>query len=636
MKKSILTLVAAVMVAGGMNAHATISVTSNITTDTTWTTADDYLLEDVISVTGGSTLTIDPGVVIRGLPDSATSGADNPGTLVVTVGSTINVNGTALNPVTMTSDLDDAIGTSFGAAATPAADSEFLVPNSLNEQFGGLIVLGDTYIGSVAVPVATNSANQIEGLVAGPDGQYGGGDDDDNSGNIQYLRIRYGGNNIASDNEINGLTLGGVGRGTTVEYVEVVNNKDDGIEFFGGTVNTKYIVVANVGDDSFDYDEGFRGKGQFWFTFQGDFVVDSGNMLGEWDGTTGGDGNHPYSIPVIANMTGIGQGKGDTGGKDGGFHIRDGAGVQGFQWLIYDIDNAVFAIEGDGTAATTAGSDRSARKAELLASALVDDNDFDGNIVNYPDGSDANGTDGDPADIAEFYPDVVTGGSDYALQVIDSKFLNVNKLEADSDGGDTPSDWHGTSGDDGKGVYAPGFFASAVANGKRDYNNIGTLTAASPFPVLVRGPLPDSLDTNAGSGNVILALNPIPSSSDAALPNAASSSIPADAFFTANTYVGAFDPSGSNWADGWTTISEWGIFSGGDDVTGSVNPSTDFRFAVSFDTTTGETYEVFGSSDPAAVTGATLVATVTGDNTTQTVIDTRALSTRQFYSIVTQ
>jgi hypothetical protein len=113
----------------------------------------------------------------------------------------------------------------------------------------------------------------MEGLVADFPGDpkvlYGGGDDDDDSGSIQYLSIRYGGRVVGLNNELNGLSLGGIGRGTDISFVEVMNNVDDGIEIWGGTFNLKNFIITNIGDDGLDIDQGFRGKIQFGLITQG-------------------------------------------------------------------------------------------------------------------------------------------------------------------------------------------------------------------------------------------------------------------------------------------------------------------------------------------------------------------------------
>jgi hypothetical protein len=107
--------------------------------------------------------------------------------------------------------------------------------------------------------------------------RFGGANDDDNSGVLRYVSIRHGGQRLSPDKEINGLSLGGVGRGTTIEYVEAVSFADDGFEFFGGTVNTKYLVSAFNDDDAFDTDMGWSGKNQFWFAIQSNDRRDNGS-----------------------------------------------------------------------------------------------------------------------------------------------------------------------------------------------------------------------------------------------------------------------------------------------------------------------------------------------------------------------
>jgi hypothetical protein len=134
---------------------------------------------------------------------------------------------------------------------------------------------------------------------------YGGSTDTDNSGTLKYISIRHGGTDIGEGNEINGLTLGGVGSGTTIEYIEVYANKDDGVEFFGGMPQLKYIIVAMCGDDCYDYDEGYRGKGQFWLAIQD---PNEGDRIGEHDGGTDPETATPYATPQIWNVTYIGRG----------------------------------------------------------------------------------------------------------------------------------------------------------------------------------------------------------------------------------------------------------------------------------------------------------------------------------------
>ena len=169
-------------------------------------------------------------------------------------------------------------------------------------EWGGLIILGSAGLNS------SPGVTQIEGIPTNePRGEYGGSNDADNSGSITYVSIRHGGSDIGAGNEINGLTLGGVGSGTVIDFVEVIGNADDGVEFFGGTARTKHLLTAYCGDDSFDYDEGFRGFGQFWCTVQSD---DEGDRGGEHDGGTEPETATPYAIPHIYNCTYIGNGQG--------------------------------------------------------------------------------------------------------------------------------------------------------------------------------------------------------------------------------------------------------------------------------------------------------------------------------------
>jgi hypothetical protein len=138
---------------------------------------------------------------------------------------------------------------------------------------------------------------------------------------LRYVSVRYGGTILDEGNEINGITFAGVGSGTTVEYVEVFNNQDDGFEFFGGTVNTRYLISAFTTDDSFDIDQGYRGTGQFWLAVQNAVYADH---AGEHDGgesSYGGEDSTPYADPQIYNATYIGSGLDGSGST--ALNLRD-------------------------------------------------------------------------------------------------------------------------------------------------------------------------------------------------------------------------------------------------------------------------------------------------------------------------
>ena len=274
---------------------ADITVPRTITTNTTWTSDNTYILTQYSFVTNGATLTIEPGTVVKG---EVGTGANAPA-LIITRGSKIIADGSAESPIIFTSILDELNG------------------NLTHEDvglWGGVIVLGNATINSRAnsQPAGTPAEDQVEGLaVSGSEAgfaTFGGTDDDDDSGILRYVSIRHGGALIGGDNEINGLTLGGVGRSTTIEYIEVFGNKDDGIEWFGGTVNARYLVLAYGADDGIDFDQGYRGNIQFALIIGSDITDDLMDKGGEWDGSTSPLDATPHGAVKMANLTMIGVG----------------------------------------------------------------------------------------------------------------------------------------------------------------------------------------------------------------------------------------------------------------------------------------------------------------------------------------
>ena len=287
MKKTKL-LLSALMIAGTSALSAQIVVTdADLGSGTyNWTADNEYLLDGFVFLEAGGVLNIAPGTVIKG--KETPTGGDLASTLIITQGAQIIANGTADEPIIFTSELDDVAVGGYLSYTDRAL-------------CGGLIILGNATIGN-----ATSTA-AIEGIPTDdPRGTYGGANDADNSGSLKYISIRHGGAEIGAGNEINGLTLGGVGSGTILEHIEVYANLDDGIEFFGGTVNIKWAAVSFCGDDSFDWDQGYRGKGQFWFVLQD---ANSADNAGELDGATP-DGATPFANPNIFNATFIGSGVG--------------------------------------------------------------------------------------------------------------------------------------------------------------------------------------------------------------------------------------------------------------------------------------------------------------------------------------
>ncbi len=230
-----------------------VIVSSNISSNTTWTSDKVYQLGGRITVLDGVTLTIEPGTIIKG---EAGTGA-NATALLIARGGKLIADGTADAPIIFTSVADEI---------TPAdiANGNFASPNldpNINGLWGGVIVLGKARISASNEDTGLDLTEvQIEGIpTSDPNGLYGGSEDGDNSGVLRYISIRHGGTNIGAGNEINGLTLGGVGNGTVIENIEVVANQDDGIEFFGGTVNVTNLLIWNNGDDAIDTDQSWAG-----------------------------------------------------------------------------------------------------------------------------------------------------------------------------------------------------------------------------------------------------------------------------------------------------------------------------------------------------------------------------------------
>ena len=226
--------------------YADSTLEGNISADKTLDASKIWLLKGRVSVESGATLTIPAGTIIKA---ASGTGAD-ASTLIIARGGKIIANGTADAPIIMTSVSDNIeVGGSY-----PTSGAALNVET--RGLWGGLLILGkapSSFSGDV-------TELQIEGIpTSDVNGLYGGTDATDNSGSIQYLSIRHGGAEIGEGNEINGLTLGGVGSGTTINQIEVVGNVDDGIEFFGGTVNASNLLVWGQGDDAIDIDQAYAG-----------------------------------------------------------------------------------------------------------------------------------------------------------------------------------------------------------------------------------------------------------------------------------------------------------------------------------------------------------------------------------------
>ncbi len=225
-----------------------------------------YLLKGWVYVADGSSLTIEPGTVIKGDKDTKAA-------LIIERGAKIFAEGTASQPIVFTSEQ--------AAGSRRPGD------------WGGLILCGRAR--------NNQKEQQIEG---GPRSFHGGNDDNDNSGVLKYVRIEFAGYPFDKDKEINGLTLGSVGKGTTIDYVQVSYSNDDSFEWFGGTVNCKHLVAYKSWDDDFDTDNGFSGNVQYGLVVRDSRIADTSQSNGfESDNNASGSETDPYTTALFSNIS---------------------------------------------------------------------------------------------------------------------------------------------------------------------------------------------------------------------------------------------------------------------------------------------------------------------------------------------
>ena len=296
----------------------TETLAGEIKSDKTLTADRLYLLQGKTYVTPGVTLTIEPGVIIMGVEGSGSLAS----ALIITRGAKIEACANADNPIIFTSELDNIelgqkSGTNLG--------------KNDRELWGGLIVLGSAPISAKDGDTET----QIEGIPGDVEyGKYGGADVADNSGSLCYISIRHGGALIGDDNEINGLTLGGVGNGTTINNIEVVANLDDGIEFFGGTVNVDNALVAYQGDDAIDIDMNYSGTIDNVYIIHGGDDTDEAFEIDGPEGTTYTDGKF-----TILNATAIAEDTDKTSGAD--LKSKAQGTLDGVSWKGYSLGKGI-------------------------------------------------------------------------------------------------------------------------------------------------------------------------------------------------------------------------------------------------------------------------------------------------------
>ncbi len=598
MKTALLTILAGLVFVG--TAGAETSVDSNITESTTWTPeGGPYNLQDQIYVEPGASLTIEAGTVIASTPS-----ANGSGSLAVCRGADIYVMGTKENPVIMTSTDDNR--SSWREACC---------------EWGNLTVMGDAlisashYDGNPVGPATDGDANnpvqpdgtaqkQMEGLTEANLAMYGGDNDNDDSGEIHYLSLRYGGRVVGQANELNGLSLGGIGRGTEIDHVEIMNNVDDGIEIWGGTVNLKYVAIWNIGDDSFDIDEGWRGKAQFGLIVQG-YSQDADQGSGVGDNCFETDGAEDcYAKPVttasIYNFTAIGQPDGD-----GATTWRDNARMQYNNCIFMNIGETLVKFDDDdGDGALGYSGDKSGARNNTPADGTLNwvqtwTTDYD---YSHDPAQDVNRLPGDTTESLQARYQAQTSGK--LAQITDSVTYGV-------------SDYSET--DLLKNTYGVDVFAAGNNNVKEPANMpIQSITREAP---VTRGGKTMARVTN---------LNPC-AANDA---TTSAGTAPSDGFFTPVQYRGAFSAT-NNWLEGWTAADEFGMI---DTSMNADDPAADsdlpkVETQVEWDSENGVLYTVEKSSD---MRNWTPVEVVEGDGTTMSVTDLDSFDATKFYRVIRQ
>ncbi len=308
-------------------------LTGIITDDITLDSAIGYVIQGAVFIgqdTGSAngsaaSITIPAGTTLFG------SGGED--FLVISRGSRIEATGTVNNPVVMTS-IQDVQG-----SVDPINDRGL---------WGGLIINGFAPQNDCISATAIGGSAECEAAGEGGSGLYGGGNPADNSGTLQFLQVRFAGNQINNDDELNGIAFQGVGNGTTCDHIQVHNNADDGIEFFGGTVNCSFIALTGNADDSLDYTDGWQGSAQFILV---QHAENAGDRAFEFDNQGGNSGDRdalPRSNPTIANFTLIGAPNSANSDSDG-ILVRAGTAGRFCNGVVTGFNDDGFDIDGDAT-----------------------------------------------------------------------------------------------------------------------------------------------------------------------------------------------------------------------------------------------------------------------------------------------
>lgn len=304
-----------------LSARPVIPVSGTITANQNWTAGNIYELRGLVNVTNNAVLTIEPGTIIKGaLRATDPSGNQNGATLIIRPGSRLNAAGTAANPIVFTS-------------AQPAGQRS-------RGDWGGIFLIG-------RAPINQSGNTAIEGGVGGFTGTFN--EPTDNSGILQYVRIEFCGIALIANSESNGLTMYGVGSGTTIDHVQVSYGGDDSFEWFGGTVNMKNLIAFRGLDDDWDTDFGYTGKVQYGVSLRDPVAADiSGSNGFESDNfnsgapATGPNAGLPLTAPVFANISNFvfsgapSSTPGSTGGfYQSGMHLRRNTSISIFNSLLF-------------------------------------------------------------------------------------------------------------------------------------------------------------------------------------------------------------------------------------------------------------------------------------------------------------
>ncbi len=553
-----------------------------------WTSNNVYLLKGIILVGDGATVNVEPGTVIRGANEITTKAAFNadfrPGALVVERGGKLYARGTAEHPIIMTDEWDNhnpwagQTGTSVtrtwwyrnGSGTQVINTSQaynYGAIGTLHGAWGGLVLCGKAFVNWDTVTATANLGTAtiaVEGLDTGLGVVGGGNNDDDSSGALTYVQIRYGGYQLASTKEINGLTFYGVGRGTEIHHVEVMNNQDDMFEWFGGCVNSKYLVAWGNGDDIFDSDAGYRGKNQFLFGVQRDLAgtkIESGaaDKGMEIDGyeTVAGSGSLLFSASLWNNVTLIGNQYVDASKRNVAISMRDNASPQIYNGVFMDFGSRATFIENRTDAS---GNGINLNCAERFATAVTA-------LPTWTAQNAAGQTVGNTyfykASVSNTYLNAALAAKQACLR--GSVFWNIPT-------GLYPTEVGGTA------LKAAYSWVDSAA-GKGPWCTTG-LTLYSAWTSNTEGNIIDIFSNNGGNTTDADDSNLMPikrryrtqvartstTSYDVTEvdPRAANdatfgASYVPDSWMTPTTYRGAFSPE-KNWAQGWTTIASLGAF----------------------------------------------------------------------------